>query len=60
MTNLLVIDSELLQKTKFGVLLSYIAACANGNYIPAGFVQLKSQILNRFYVQKVIDKSVNY
>jgi len=55
MTNLLVNDTEMLEKTKFGILLAYIAACANANYIPPGFIELKPYILNRFNIQKVIN-----
>jgi len=54
MTDKLVNDTEMIEKTKFGVLLSYIAACANANYIPSGFIALKPYILNRFKIQKVI------
>jgi len=54
MTSLLVNNNEILEKTKFGILLSYIAACANANYIPRGFMEIKPQILNRFNIQKVI------
>jgi len=41
---------------KFGVLLSYIAACANANYVPPGFEELKPLILTRLNMQKVLIK----
>lgn len=53
-TKLLNNDNDILTKSKFGTLLSYIAACANANYVPPGFIELKSQILKRLNVQKVI------
>lgn len=54
MTCLLIDDHMLLNISKFGVLLSYIAACANANYIPPGFNELKPLILKRLDTQKVI------
>lgn len=54
MTNLLSSNHDMLKKIKFGVLLSYIASCANGNYVPPGFDKLKPLILTRLNVQKVL------
>lgn len=53
-TELLNNDNEMLAESRFGTLLSYIAACANANYVPPGFIELKSQILKRLNVQKVL------
>lgn len=53
-TELLNNDNEMLAKSRFGTLLSFIAACANANYVPPGFIELKSQILKRLDVQKVL------
>ncbi|XP_022174077.1 uncharacterized protein LOC111036376 [Myzus persicae] len=52
MTNKLTSQHNILENVKFGVLLSYIAACANANYVPPGFDELKPLILTRLNVQK--------
>ncbi|XP_025191061.1 uncharacterized protein LOC112591452 [Melanaphis sacchari] len=52
MTNKLTSKQDILENIKFGVLLSYIAACANANYVPPGFDELKPLILTRLNVQK--------
>lgn len=54
MTNKLTSQPDILENVKFGVLLSYIAACANANYIPIGFEELKPLILSRLNKQKVL------
>lgn len=56
MTDKLTSDITILENAKFGVLLAYIASCANANYIPPGFSTLKPHILKRLDVQKVILK----
>jgi len=48
-------NHDILENSKFGVLLSYIAACANANYIPPGFEELKPLILARLNLQKVFN-----
>lgn len=53
MTDQISSNLEILENSKFGVLLSYIAACANANYIPPGFIELKPHILKRLNMQKV-------
>lgn len=53
MTYQLISDPETLERCKFGVVLSYIGACANANYVPPGFIDLKSNILKRLDMQKV-------
>lgn len=53
MTCQLISDPETLERCKFGVVLSYIVACANANYVPPGFTDLKSYILKRLDMQKV-------
>jgi len=57
MTNKLTSRHGILENMKFGVLLSYIAACANANYTPPGFDELKPLILTRLNIQKVF---INY
>ncbi|CAH1732231.1 unnamed protein product [Aphis gossypii] len=52
MTNKLTSRHDILENIKFGVLLSYIAACANANYTPPGFDELKPLILTRLNIQK--------
>lgn len=62
MTYLLANDHKLLDKSKFGVLLSYIGACANANYVPRGFIELKPLILKRLgnlMVIKIINILIN-
>lgn len=54
MTNKLTSKHDILENIKFGVLLSYIAACANANYVPPGFEELKPLILTRLNIQKVL------
>jgi len=54
MTNKLTSQPDILENVKFGVLLSYIAACANANYVPPGFEELKPLILSRLNMQKVL------
>jgi len=54
MTNKLTSKHDILENIKFGVLLSYIAACANANYVPSGFEELKPLILTRLNIQKVL------
>jgi len=58
MTNKLTSNHDILENIKFGVLLSYIASCANANYVPRGFEELKPLILRRLNVQKVLRNSL--
>lgn len=58
MTCQLTIDHTTLENCKFGVVMSYIVACANANYIPPGFIELKSNILKRLSVQKVFTSTL--
>ncbi|VVC33957.1 Hypothetical protein CINCED_3A003898 [Cinara cedri] len=49
-------DHTTLENYKFSVLMSYIVACANANYIPPRFIELKPNILKILSVQKDILK----
>lgn len=53
MTVQLTKDYSILEQSRFSNLLSYIAGCANANYIPPGFIELKPYILERLNIQKV-------
>lgn len=54
MSNKLTSEHDIFEDIKFGVLLAYIAACANANYVPPGFEELKPLILTRLNIQKVL------
>lgn len=53
MTFQLIDNPEILEKCTFGIVLSYIGACANANYVPPGFIEIKRDIFKRIDFEKV-------